>query len=126
MLQTFTKEERLTNKKYFEQLFSEGKQFKLFPFRLVYLKKKLETTKPIQAGIAVPKRLIKKAVQRNRIKRQMREAYRKNKQLIYSNITESHILLISFIDTNEWKSIELEEKMKKLLEKFILMTNENT
>lgn len=126
MLQTFTKEERLTNKKYFEQLFSEGKQFKLFPFRLVYLKKKLETTKPVQAGIVVPKRLIKKAVQRNRIKRQMREAYRKNKQLIYSNITESHILLISFIDTNEWKSIELEEKMKKLLEKFILMTNENT
>lgn len=125
MLQTFIKEERLTNKKLFEQLFSEGKQLKYFPFRLVYLPKKLETQMPVQAAITVPKRLIKKAVHRNRIKRQMREAYRKNKHHIYSNIIESYILLISFLDTKEWKSVELDEKMKILIEKFILTINEN-
>jgi len=126
MLQTFKKEERLTNKKLFEQLFSEGKQLKIFPFRLVYLPKKLEIPTPVQVALAVPKRLIKKAVQRNRIKRQMRETYRTNKHLIYSNCTESYILIITFIDTKEWKSEALGEKMKILIEKFISVVNENT
>ncbi|MDP2089273.1 MAG: ribonuclease P protein component [Flavobacteriaceae bacterium] len=125
MSQTFTKEERLIGKNLFEQLFSEGKQLKIFPFRLLYLKTELDTRYPAQVALAVPKRLIKKAVHRNRIKRQMREAYRKNKQAVYDELSENYVFIITFMDNKEWKSTELEVKMKTLLEKFIQTIHEN-
>lgn len=125
MLQTFTKEERLISKNLIEQLFSEGKQLKIFPFRLLYIKTKLDTMYPAQVALAVPKRLIKTAVHRNRIKRQMREAYRKNKQTLYDELKDNYVFIITFMDTKEWKSADVELKMKTLLEKFIQTINEN-
>jgi ribonuclease P protein component len=125
MSQTFTKEERLVSKNLFEQLFSEGKQLKIFPFRLLYIKTELDTKYPAQVALATPKRLIKTAVHRNRIKRQMREAYRKNKQTLYDELIDNYVFIITFMDTKEWKSSEVELKMKALLEKFIRTINEN-
>lgn len=125
MSQTFTKEERLVSKILIEQLFSNGKQLKIFPFRLVYIKTKLDTKYPAQVALAVPKRLIKKAVDRNRIKRQMREVYRKNKKTLYDELSDNYVFIITFMDTKEWKSAEVESKMKTLLEKFISTINEN-
>lgn len=122
---TFTKEERLVTKNLFEQLFSEGKQLKIFPLRLLYLQTNLDTKFPAQVALAVPKRLIKKAVHRNRIKRQLREAYRKNKLPMYHELKNDYVFVITFIDTKEWKSADLELKMKALLEKFIQTINEN-
>lgn len=125
MKQTFTKEERLVSKNLFEQLFTEGKQLKVFPFRMVYLKTKLTTKFPVQVALTAPKRIIKKAVDRNRIKRQMREAYRKNKQTVYDELTENYVFIITFIDSKEWNSSDLEAKMKVLLAKFIKTIKEN-
>ncbi len=125
MSQTFTKEERLVSKILIEQLFSEGKQFKIFPFRLLYLKTELNSINPAQVAIAVPKRLVKKAVHRNRIKRQMREVYRKNKQTLYDGLSCNYVFIITFMDNKEWKSADLELKMKALLEKFVKTVKEN-
>lgn len=76
---TFNKKEKLCSKIQIEKLFSEGKSLVTNRFRLLYL----ETTSVIQPQvrvlIAVPKRNIKHAVNRNRMKRLIREAYRLNK-----------------------------------------------
>lgn len=86
MQQTFTKSERLCSKKILGELFTKGSTavgtFYLFPFRLLYL------NKPEAAGmmpaivITVPKRQFKRAVDRNLIRRRVREAYRLNKHLL--------------------------------------------
>ena len=77
MQQTYNKEERLKKKKLISQLFNEGKSITIFPVKLVYLETEHEGHYKVQAGVSVAKRNFKKAVDRNKIKRLLREAYRK-------------------------------------------------
>ena len=90
MPQTFTKSERLCSKKILGELFKKGSMsvgtFYLFPFRVLYLlpsdsTPERESTLPAIV-ISVPKRAFKRAVDRNLIRRRVREAYRLNKQLL--------------------------------------------
>lgn len=80
---TLGKNERLKSRKQIEQLFSEGKKFSVTPFRILYLQQPLLTTHhspfTIQFGIAVSTKNFKRAVDRNRIKRLSREAWRLQK-----------------------------------------------
>ena len=85
---TFGKDEKLKSKKIIDQLFKEGKSVSTNGFTLVYLVKPLTTFYPVQAGFSVPKRNFKHAVDRNRIKRLMREAYRLNKTPLYEKLME--------------------------------------
>lgn len=76
------KHARLKSSKVIDQLFMDGKSFTVFPFRVIYKFTKLPVTTyafQLQAGFSVSKRHFKKAVDRNRIKRLMREAYRLQK-----------------------------------------------
>src|SRR6188472_1874814 len=86
--QTFRKSERLCSRKILETLAAKGRSIHLSPFRLVWLISTLTKDVPAQIAFAVPKRLFKKAVDRNRIKRLMRESYRKNKSQLYSLISD--------------------------------------
>lgn len=66
-----------------DRLFAEKEiQLSQYPFRLLAVKMELPTTERFQIGFSVPKRLFKKAPDRNRVKRLMREVIRKNKSLI--------------------------------------------
>jgi ribonuclease P protein component len=76
---TLKKEERLKRRKIIEQLFSEGRAVTAFPIRVQYKTDDPLLTVPLQAGFSVSSRNFKKAVDRNRIKRLMREAYRLQK-----------------------------------------------
>lgn len=85
---TFGSEEKLKSKKIIDQLFKEGKSVSANGFTLVYLVQPLQTFYPAQAGFSVPKRFFKHAVDRNRAKRLMREAYRLNKLPFYQKLAE--------------------------------------
>lgn len=84
----FRKEEKIVGKNRIDSLFIEGKSFVAFPLRVVYLKTELSLSSPLSVLVSVPKKRIKSAVKRNRIKRQVREAYRLNKHYL-EVVTES-------------------------------------
>ncbi|MCY7293706.1 MAG: ribonuclease P protein component [Ferruginibacter sp.] len=116
---TLGKEERLKSRKQTELLFSEGKKFTIAPFRVHYSFSKVEKTS-LQFGAGVSKRNFKKAVDRNRIKRLMREAYRLQKIILRKKLEEKNIgLNIFFIYTGKELPVykEVYEKTGKVLDK---------
>lgn len=113
------KEERLKSKKLIGNLYEEGKSIKVFPLRMVYLQTEHTSTYPAQVGVSVPKRNFKRAVDRNRIKRLLRECYRKEKSLVYHEISKPYVFMISYLAKEEWSYGDLEVKMIKLLNTFV-------
>lgn len=90
---TFRKEERLHSKKLIAELMASGKSFSFYPLRVVWLKQEIAGKFSAQVFFSVPKKKIKTAVQRNRIKRRLREAYRKNKHFLYEQLTKKSLLI---------------------------------
>ena len=69
-----------------------------FPLRAVYIKKeRAQGEAPVQMLVSAPKKRFKHAVDRNRVKRQVREAFRQHKELLYEALTEHEQLLLAFI-----------------------------
>lgn len=87
MKQTFSKEERLCSQRLISMLFTKGQTFHLKPFRIIWMRQPLEVLSPVQVLMSVPKYNFHKAVQRNLVRRRMKEAYRLNKQLLYDNLS---------------------------------------
>jgi ribonuclease P protein component len=87
---TLHKSERLKKRKIIEHLFNEGSSFSIYPFRVFYFLNKTlsEGNQPLQFGTGASKRNFKKAVDRNRIKRLIREAYRTQKLPLQQLVTE--------------------------------------
>ena len=100
----FPKEERLRSKKLIEQLFREGSSFNSYPLRFVALHLPQESQPPVQVLVSVSKRYFKKAVDRNRLKRQMREAYRLHKPLISQLNTQGGTWLIGILYVGKEKN----------------------
>lgn len=78
---TFGKNEKLKSKKAIENLFSEGQSYVSHPIRIVY-KSNVKEDYDVRVGVSVAKKRFKHAVDRNLLKRRIREAYRINKHLI--------------------------------------------
>ncbi len=120
MQQTFKKQEKLKKSKLIDQLFAEGKAVTAFPIKLIYLQIEHDSPYKIQAGVSASKRNFKKAVDRIRIKRLLREAYRKNKYLIYeSEHTKKHIFMFIYLGKKEVDYHIIEEKTQIILQKFL-------
>jgi ribonuclease P protein component len=94
---SFGKEERLNNKKSIQELFDKGSSFFLYPFKIFYIIDPLDGSGKNKILISVSKKLHKKAVDRNLIKRRIKEAYRLNKHLISNDGRTHQPLLIGFI-----------------------------
>ena len=125
MKYTLGKEERLKSRKIIGRLYEEGKSIKAFPLRMVYIQTEHTSNFPCQVGVSVPKRNFKKAVDRNRIKRLLRENYRLQKYTVYSNVKKPYVFMISYLAKEEWSSADIAGKMNKLLTKFIEEINKN-
>ena len=97
--QSFPKELRLTHKRDIDTLFSKGERIKSHPFIILSYKTETPMSVPFKLLISVPKRNFKKAVDRNYLKRCIREIVRKNKESLSSEnseITLSIAILYSF------------------------------
>lgn len=93
-----TKSERLKSRKLIEQLFREGKSFSDFPLRMLYLLH--NGIFPLQAGFGVSTKNFKKAVERNRVKRLMKEAYRLQKNSLAKKLDhQKKCMAVFFIYT---------------------------
>ncbi|OIO12799.1 MAG: ribonuclease P protein component [Flavobacteriales bacterium CG03_land_8_20_14_0_80_35_15] len=118
MQNTYSKDEKLKHKKLIEPLFKEGKSVSSPPLRLVYLQINHQSDSFLQVGVSVAKRNFKLAVDRNKLKRRMREAYRLNKQLIYPQLNQKYILMFIYIDKELKPSKVIHLAMAQLLQKF--------
>lgn len=116
-MQTFKKNERLTGQKITEKLFSQGKSFTVHPFRMIWLVQEQKKIYHAQVLISVSKKRIKKAVDRNLIKRWIREAYRKNKNGLYQFLDHHKINCVFAILYNS----DTIESYQKVEEKIILL-----
>ena len=117
---TFSKEERIVSNLLIETLFEKGNSQSLsaYPLRAVYLRTEhREGCAPVQLLISVPKKKFKHAVDRNRVKRQIREAYRKNKAILEGTVGEGQMLLIAFIwlSDRHFATNEVEKRVVSLL-----------
>lgn len=115
---TYGRAEKLKSKKLFEKLFDEGKSVSNYPLRLIYAKAEFKENVRFKTGVTVSKRNFKSAVKRNRIKRQLREAYRLNKSIVFNNSKGNYALLILYLGKEMPDSKEVHLKMITLLEKF--------
>ncbi len=117
--------ERLKSRKQIELLFSEGKKFSMTPFRVHYLFTG-SSNPPLQFGVGVSNKNFKKAVDRNKIKRRVKEAYRLQKISLQQKLKEKKYQLSMFIiytgkEIPEYR--EVVAQLNKILEKLCHLIN---
>lgn len=115
MEQSYSKKDKLKSQKTIERLFEKGTSITAFPLRVVYLK--IEGRN--QVGVSVSKRNFKKAVDRNRIKRLMREAYRLNKKMLIDNNIDGYAFMILYIGKTLPDFDSVNKKVQSLFTKLI-------
>lgn len=127
---SFKKGERLSSKKAISSLFKSGRSVASYPIRIIYSQTESEQY-PAIVAISVPKRLFKKAVDRNLLKRRIREAYRLNKPEFYSRLQRNNtqmtmVILYQHKKILDYRTVEKGVKMAldQLLQKLEKRTNE--
>jgi len=116
---SYSKREKLKSKKLIAQLFERGKSVSDFPLCLVYLETHFEDGSKIKAGVSVSKKKFRNAVDRNRIKRLLREVYRLEKHTHFNNITTQYAFMILYIGKDKPSFTQVETQMNLLFKKFL-------
>ncbi len=126
----YTQAERLKSEKKIAQLFKVGQSFPAYPLRLIYIASDSEpqTEYPIQVSFSVPKKKFKLAVDRNLLKRRLRESYRLHKNDVYTQLyaikgekkqLKNYSFMILYVANDILPYSDIEKGMKKMLRKFI-------
>lgn len=108
----FPKSEKLTHRNLFGELIKDGESVNAFPIKLIYKETELPEDVNYQIGFAVSKRKFKLAVDRNRMKRLMREAWRLNKEQLSPLQSGKSFALLMIYLSNE--KVELKDLMKAM------------
>jgi ribonuclease P protein component len=119
---SYNKFEKLKSRKQIELLFAKGKSISAFPVKVFYLPVENTPMHPVQVGVGVSARNFKKAVDRNTIKRRMREAYRLHKLPLHEHLVaqqKSVAVFILWIDKQMPTTAALQDLMPAVIEKLI-------
>ncbi len=122
MKQSFKKAEKLKSKKQIEQLFLKGNQAFLYPFKILWLFSKHTSEERSKILVGASRKSLKKATDRNKMKRRIREAYRKNKTALIESLKRSgNHCNIGIIHVGKEISAfkETEKKIIELLDRLI-------
>ena len=116
---TYQKKDKLKSRKQTQFLFAKGQSMNAFPIKLIYT---LESNEPgsVQTGVGAPSRTFRKAVDRNRVKRLLREGYRLERpEFIASSVDALNKLRVNlfflYTDATVISQKEIQEKIKQLL-----------
>jgi ribonuclease P protein component len=116
--ETFRKQERLYGRDEIQRLYRDGERFVMRPFRVQWIKGPEDQEVPARVLISVPKTLVPLATRRNLLKRRVREAYRRHKDILYDTLARTG-LQIRFSLTWNTKEIrsysEIKEKIIVIL-----------
>jgi len=118
---SFSKTARLSSKVKIEELFKRGSSFRLEKFRIILLSQPLDQGR--QVLISVPKKLHKSAVSRNRIKRLIREVYRKNREIINAR-GQGYLMAIIYLGATMPTHSEVEGQLIKLFKRLNINKDE--
>jgi ribonuclease P protein component len=117
-MRTFRKNERLCSRKIIDQLFQTGRSFKVYPFVVNWNEPAVKRPSPLQVMMAVSSRTIRSAPERNRIRRLMREAFRKNKEGLISTLEQQNrqcMVVLLFTGKDKLTFAEAERKIVLIL-----------
>ncbi len=119
MSQSFHKTERLKSKIIFDELIASGSSVKKHPFILVWKKLNVDQSYPIKIAFSVSKKRFPLAVDRNEMKRKIREAYRLKKSYIYANLSDNYAVLLIYTTKEKINRDLLNNKLRLVFERFI-------
>ncbi|MFD2200596.1 ribonuclease P protein component [Shivajiella indica] len=111
------KNERLHSQKLIKELFDKGSSFFLYPFKVMVLDLTEEEKGTYQVLFSVSKKKIKRAVDRNLVKRRMKEAYRLNKSKILTNEHSNKLIGLIYVSSEIGTFQFIEQKIVKILTK---------
>ncbi|HEX7413462.1 MAG TPA: ribonuclease P protein component [Bacteroidia bacterium] len=120
---TFKKEERLYGHAALNNVYNKGKRVQTDSIKVIYIEVPTSDKPPCRVVFSVPKRSFKKAVDRNLIKRRMREIYRNHKHLLYNYLNEKEKSIHLYIIYRSRQIISFDELKESLLKALKIVAN---
>ena len=126
MNEKFGRNEKLKSKILINQMFAEGRSLKKYPLVLIYKPLAAEDLSSHKTGVSVSKGNFKRAVDRIKLKRLMRESFRKNKYLVTNKLESSYAFMFIYIGREKLPYTKIFSATEELLKGLVKKENSET